>query len=172
MGDTEQGFNLIECMIGIVIVAIIVTASAPSMFSFIQNSRASALSSKLVTALQFARSEAVKRAQTISICAAAGANKTTCGGATDWNNGWIVFNDVTASGTIANVSDRLSLSDDLPVHTSIASGAAYMTYDSLGFLVTNGGNFTVTANGCSGQHMSVITLSNTGRVNVGSMACA
>ncbi|KQW36095.1 hypothetical protein ASC76_15320 [Rhizobacter sp. Root404] len=48
--------------------------------------------------LKFARSEAMKRGQPVSICPS--TDGTTCLSDNSWQNGWIVFYDQNASATV------------------------------------------------------------------------
>lgn len=83
----ERGFTLIELMITIGLLAIVTTLALPSFVQFIQNNRLSGETNELVTAFQYARSEALKRADPVTVCAS--SNGTSCGGG--WRQGWIVL---------------------------------------------------------------------------------
>jgi type IV fimbrial biogenesis protein FimT len=57
----NQGFTLIEMMITLAIAAILVTIGVPSFFDMIQRNTVSSASNELVSALLYARSEAVRQ---------------------------------------------------------------------------------------------------------------
>ena len=71
MNHRTAGFTLVELMIAVLILAILMAAAVPSFRDFAANSRTSAASSDLTTALSLARSEAVRRSGTVIACASA-----------------------------------------------------------------------------------------------------
>lgn len=92
-----QGFTLIELLVVLAIVAIMMAIGVPS-YRFIANtSRVASEVNALVGDMQFARSEAIKRGMSVSLCAAA---SSACTGATSWNSGWIVFTDTNGNGAL------------------------------------------------------------------------
>jgi type IV fimbrial biogenesis protein FimT len=93
----ENGFTLVELLITIVIVTTLLAMGVPSLKDFMKNNRLTAQSNAFVTALQVARTEAVKRGADTVICAS--SNQTACTGAGDWDKGWIVFSDLNLNGT-------------------------------------------------------------------------
>lgn len=98
-----QGFTLLELMVAIAVAAILISVSAPSFRTIIQNNRIVGQSNQLVTAFQLARSEALKRNTTFVVCSS--ADGKACGG--NWTDGWLVAEDSagvgSASVTVANV---------------------------------------------------------------------
>lgn len=106
----HKGFTLIELMITILVMAIVLMLAVPSFTTMIVNNRSIALGEDLASALNFARSEAVKRGRIVSICAS--NDGATCAG--NWTDGYIAFVDSAASetaaepveGTILRVWDR------------------------------------------------------------------
>ncbi len=98
----QRGFTLIELMIVIVISAIVLAYGVPSFQSFIRNNRLVTETNNLLTDIQIARSEAIKRGAFVSMCISADvhAAEPICGG-TDRNldTGWIVFLDAQRPGT-------------------------------------------------------------------------
>ncbi|MFD2425650.1 GspH/FimT family pseudopilin [Ralstonia solanacearum] len=95
-----RGFTLVELVVTIAIVAILVTLAAPSFRSTIQSARTSIEVNSLVNDLQFARSEAIKRGQPVSICVSSDGATCLANSSSNnkWQVGWIVFNDVNGSG--------------------------------------------------------------------------
>lgn len=82
---TVTGLTLVELMVVIVVFAILATIGIPSFTNLVANNRATAAANEVLSTLQFARSEAVKRNEDII------AEPTS---ATDWSGGWTVFRDV------------------------------------------------------------------------------
>lgn len=64
----QLGFTIIEIMIVVTIVATIVAAAVPSFSNIIKNQRIRGVTSEIVSTLQTARSEAVKRSTRVTVC--------------------------------------------------------------------------------------------------------
>jgi type IV fimbrial biogenesis protein FimT len=111
-----RGFSLIELMMTIAVAVILMMIAIPS-FQYVTNAnRVSSEINGLLGDLQFARAEAIKEGQTVTVCIM--ANSTTCAGAgaSDWQVGWIVFSDPTggqAGGTALRMQSQFSSSDTL-----------------------------------------------------------
>ena len=110
------GFTLVEMLIAVALVAILLTIGIPS-FRFVTNSnRIAAEINGLLGDMQFARSEAVKEGQAVTVCVSTdGANCATGANANAWQSGWIV-SDV--NGNVLRAQPPFSGSD-----TFIASNA-------------------------------------------------
>ena len=64
-----NGFTLIEVIITLVVVSILIAVGVPGLSSIMANSRATAHTNDLVTALSFSRNESVKRGTIVAVCA-------------------------------------------------------------------------------------------------------
>ncbi|GAB4392399.1 MAG: GspH/FimT family pseudopilin [Gammaproteobacteria bacterium] len=168
---TLKGFTLIELMITLSIAAILLVLAAPSFETIIQNNRAVTLTNNFVTSLQLARGEAIKRGQTVSVCAASTTTQTACGNATHWNNGWIVFVDDNNDGVIANTADRLYLQQAPAAGTTIVTTQSRISFASTGFVASGAGSIVLAATGCSGTHARTLSVANTGRISVAHTNC-
>ena len=95
---TQTGFTLMELLMTIAIAAIVATIGIPS-FQYVTNSnRVAGEVNGLLGDLQFARAEAIKEGQPVTVCMSKGG--TTCdttGNA--WQSGWIVYSNPTGTGT-------------------------------------------------------------------------
>jgi type IV fimbrial biogenesis protein FimT len=106
-----RGFTLIEVLVVIAIAAIATGIAAPQMTKMMGTNRIQTEASALVGDLQFARTEAIKRGATVSVCPSANAQATTpaCVTTNTWHNGWIVFADVNSNGVYDSTIDSLPL---------------------------------------------------------------
>lgn len=169
--NTQQGFSMIEMMIAMSLVAILSILAIPSMQQLINNSRSRSIASEFMSAVQFARSAAITRGNNVSICAASNTSHTSCGSASNWDNGWIVFNDPNSDGVLANNNDRLMVSEQLPSNTVINSSLAYLTFNDMGFLASSGGNFGMYVSGCTADNSRSIAILSSGQATVAKIAC-
>lgn len=90
-----SGFSLTELLVVMGIIAIIGALAAPSFNRSILENRNLTATNSLIGSMNLARTEAIRRANTVTVCPS--ANGTSCG--TDWAQGWIVFADNASTGT-------------------------------------------------------------------------
>lgn len=88
----EQGVSLIEIMMTISILSIIMFVGIPSFQNFFESARNDAVSEGVVSALQLARSEALRRGETVILCQRTeNAGVAQCeGNGGDWSDGWLL----------------------------------------------------------------------------------
>lgn len=139
--DKRSGFTLIELIVTISIAAIFMSMAIPSFIGTIGRNRLTTNANELVTSLNLARSEAVKRGVQVTIRRNGGTNSL-------WEGGWDVFVDV--AGTPSGNAIGTFLDDD---DTTLceADGTGTPTEDCLlksypaltnGFTLRTGGNYT------------------------------
>lgn len=175
MKTKNRGFTLIELLVAVLLLVIVVTIAMPSFQSTIQNNRVVTLANDLVFALNLARSEAIKRGVSVSICPASNSNFDACG--TNWDNGWLIFVNPDENTTFANNSTEILLraqqiqGQGMSITTNPAVNLA--TYNSAGFAAPGTGNLniSVTGSGCTTNNSRLITISLTGRISTTKTAC-
>jgi len=91
----SRGYNMIELITAMSIVAI-PRGDCRSLLSIYKPTRIASASegNGLLGDLQYARAEAIKEGQSVSVCVSNDAHTCTVGLA--WQKGWIVFSDPTA----------------------------------------------------------------------------
>ncbi|MEJ2692806.1 MAG: GspH/FimT family pseudopilin [Candidatus Thiodiazotropha sp.] len=101
----HSGFTLVELMTTLTVALLLLVIGVPSFSTLLANNQMAATTNDLVSHLQYARSESVKRQMPVSVCSS--DNGESCTGSNEWGVGWIVFTD--DSGTVGNLdsSDQL-----------------------------------------------------------------
>lgn len=123
-------------MVTLGVAAIMVGLAVPSLTVFVQNSREDAQADTIISSLQFARSEAVKRDANVEICAS--ADQATCSGSSNWATGWIVETTAPAPVVVLQVVPALSGANTLSASFN-GAGANQVTFQSNGFNNAAGG---------------------------------
>ncbi|MDP3330641.1 MAG: GspH/FimT family pseudopilin [Methylococcaceae bacterium] len=118
----HQGFTLIELMVTISIAAILLGVAIPSFTSTITSNRLTTNANELVTALNLARSEAIKRGQQVTVRRKGTTN-------TQWESGWDVFVDINNNGSFDDTSP--STPCETNVNGSPSEDCLLRTYASL-----------------------------------------
>ena len=104
----RSGFTLIELIMTITVAAILLAIGVPSFKYVTSANRASSEINALLGDMQFARGEAIKEGQTVTICAAANG-APPCLGTTTWQSGWIVFSDIAGTGVYGGLDVLLKM---------------------------------------------------------------
>ncbi|HEY8034537.1 MAG TPA: GspH/FimT family pseudopilin [Methylobacter sp.] len=170
--EYNSGFTLLELMVTIAIAGILVGAAIPSFTSIIASNRLTTYANDLVTALNLARSEAVKRGIQVTV-RRKGATST------QWESGWDVFVDSDSSNDFNDDGDAtlceagedclLRTYDALPSGYTLRTGGShyddYAAYLPSGLGVTGGDTFRL-CNGTDTSTSRSITMSTVGRARV------
>lgn len=85
-------------MIGVAIVAIMIRLAVPSYQFIINSSRISGELNGLLATFQLARSEAVRRGLSVTVCSS--VNGSSCSGSNNWKTGWLVFVDLNNNASL------------------------------------------------------------------------
>lgn len=147
--NRQSGFTLVEAVVVVVIAAILVTIGMPSYLYVTNSYRMSSEANGLLGDLQYAREEAIKEGQNVTVCAS--TTLTGCSGLGSWQNGWIVYSN-PAPGTLnpaltAILRVQRAFTGGNPPDTFVASGGvSAITYNREGFATTAAGfpNTTIT----------------------------
>lgn len=168
----KTGLTLIELLVTIVILAILLSIAVPNFITFVQNSRLVGQTNDLVTSLNYARSEAIKRGVRVSVCSR--LDNTTCSGAAifNWNTGWLVFvnpnNNAVADAGETVLQVRQPLENGNTLRTA---GIQRVTYQNSGFS-GNADTFRLCdSRGTASGRAIVVSLQGRVSTSTGTTAC-
>jgi type IV fimbrial biogenesis protein FimT len=132
-GQQAAGFTLIELLVVLLIAAIILGLGSPSFSDFRRNSRLTSAANDLLVAGQLARTEAIKRQTSVSICASGSPkdSEPACGGASF--SGYITFVDL--DGDCARSAGEKVLRVDGPLDRTVIanSNGSCLSFGANGF---------------------------------------
>ena len=131
-----RGFTLIEAAIVLAIAAVLLGAAVPDLSRTIAARGLAVQAGQFMATLRFARSEAMKRGEPVTVCAAeptASGPRCQAGAATDWRSGWIVFVDRAGRGRMDPGEAILRLQQPLARTGGVAGTRATLTYTPGGF---------------------------------------
>ena len=174
----ENGFTLIELMVTLAMVAILMTVAVPSFTTFQRNAELTSFSNSLLSGINAARGEAMKRGRNAMVVPKDG----------DWNKGWTVFVDVNRNGVYDETTDITVLKREAaPSYLTVTNTALtpadslYIMYDASGYSRLTGGAFgawtvQVARNDVTGATLLAqtrrIKIASTGRARVCTPATA
>lgn len=179
-----HGFTLIELMVTLAVAAVVMGIAIPSFNTSMRNNSSVTLGSELSVALNYARSEAVKRAARVSVCAS--NDGTTCMAANNWKEGWLVFVDTATSDSAAavTVGTVLRYWDDLnpdavitAKRTTDSIAISFLRFTSTGTLARLGATdnqsrtFNLRVTGCKGNAAIQVTVGIAGMLGIAKQQC-
>ena len=170
MRHRAAGFSLLELITTLTLVAILLTLAIPAFRATLDNNRTVAANNDFVSALNFARSEALKRSGSVSVCAS--STGTSCAASKSWNTGYIAFSDTNANGTLDGVETVMQAWPAMDTNFVLTSTTrTFVRYSSTG-MSSGAETFALQKSGCTGNHARTITISVTGRIKTDVAACS
>ena len=153
----------------VVILGIMLAMAAPAFQSMVANNKVAALNEELISAFSFARTEAVKRSASVSVCRT--TDGATCAAAGDWNTGFLVYLDdsVETSAATSIATDGV-LKAYPPVEFQGGSVVAvrnslqisFVRFTSMGVLAKNvnaEATFDISFKNCDQKRIATLKLS-------------
>lgn len=104
----SRGFTLVELMVTVSIIAIVAAVALPSMGWMASAARLDGQADEMVTTMQMARAEAVRRNARMTVCGT--TDGTTCASGTTWTR-WIIRGRDNVSGTTDVIRDTTASGD-------------------------------------------------------------
>lgn len=99
------GFSLVELIVTLVVLSIVTAVSVPLITSVVNASRITGGANELLTGIQLARMEAIRRNVRTSICQS--TDGLNCSNSADWR-GWVVFADLN-NNNLADANERVGV---------------------------------------------------------------
>lgn len=171
------GFTLIELMVGISVLALIMAIAIPSFSNIVNNNRVVSGANNLVAALNFARSEAIKRGDSVTVCSS--ANGTSCAASTAWATGWIAFVDAAGTNGVVDAGDTVIQvwpAVDSPLTFTGTRNFIQYTSNGMPNPIPTGTpaqeTFTIQKPSCTGNKARQVAVTLTGRVASAPVACS
>jgi len=164
-----SGFTLLELMISIALIGILLALAGPSFREFTSSNRVTAANNDLITALNLARGEASRRSIPVTICAS--ADGATCGAATNWASGWIVFQNPGTAGVIGATDLVLQKWRGETGNIQFTTTSAFVQYQPTG-TVAAAAAIDVSYPACKGLQVRHIQVSAGGTISTQRQPCA
>lgn len=161
--SSELGFSLVELLFTITISSVLLTLAFPVYRHLILELRLFILTDRVSSTLYYARSEAIKRQNVITICKS--KDGKSCSGS--WKDGWIVFINQSSTSSLENgqllrVYSALSHWNYLEWHGFRSDNYLQLHPDGS----SQNGSFIVCVNAFSKKKALLIKISQTGRIRI------
>jgi len=161
----NQGFTLLELVATVAVSAVLMLIAVPSFNSTLSTNCAITGANSLLTKLTLARSEAIKRSQSVSMCKSNDGAVCVRGGTVDWSQGFVMFEDNNNDGLL-DAGEKVIAAESTPKACGSISANKYPDYirfNSEG-VVNSNGSFFVSANSAPNVNRTVAVYR--GRVRV------
>ena len=146
--SSTRGFTLLELMITVLVIAILTAIAWPNFRDFMHRNAVTAQANQILASLQYARNEAVSRRYPTGLCGTSTDNACPSAGDTNFEDGWLVWRDVTLSGTPSYDSSKDELlrvtqaQNGVSIRSFGGTSAGVIAFDQRGAVIGAGGGTT------------------------------
>lgn len=128
--NSQKGVTLVELMVTVIVAATILGIGIPSFRNLIINNRMVSQANELIGIVTLARSEAIRRNSTVTLCRAGANDATACANTSEttaWDH-WIIR---TASGDIIQRGSFQRYNNTINISTTLTNGQIQFRADGL-----------------------------------------
>ncbi len=123
----QSGLTILEIMIAIAVLGILLAVGVPSYTHISISNRLTSDTNALVASMQFARSEAITRGESVTVCAA-NVGLDACSGGGNWSSGWVIL-DAAANP----IRVHPPLNENVAVEVNVQNGIGAVVFNRNGF---------------------------------------
>lgn len=173
MKKIHLGFTLIELLVTIAVIVIVVLIGVPQFRGVMESNRMISSLNRLSGDLNYARSEAIKRAMGVTVCSS--SDQATCN-TTNWSSGWIIFTDQNKDATINQNDALLRIGGPMPAGLTLKSthfdNATHVEFLADGRARDENGDgnsdgtFVLCPQSANAKQAKALNVNNLGRVSV------
>ena len=132
------GSTTTELILFLFIGAVMIGYAVPNFKDFVINNRTVSGTNLVVSAPNYARSEAIKRGMPVTACAS--SDYANCS-ASIWHEGWMVFSDEPIAGVADGPDEVLRTQDGVELDITLVSGQSFIRFAPNGALADVGHDF-------------------------------
>lgn len=130
----RRGFTLVELLVTVAVAGVLLALAAPALRDFVTSRAVVSQASDLVATLRFARGEAMKRTNAVSVCRLDTANAQSCSVAAGPWQYWMVFVERGNRGVYVDGEVKLRVENAAPsaIRYRPLESTTYVSFQSTG----------------------------------------
>lgn len=169
MKETAAGFTLVELLISLSVIGIMMSVGVPLLLTFMEEVQLKSDTNDMFFSLILARSEAVTRNATVSLCKINPNSPESCDNSKSWESGWIAFVDLDSDGV--RDGGEIIFNSYTGMNTNSAVSSTNFS-NSISYLPSGSSNTNGTITICVNNNVAKnIFVNATGRPRVSGSSC-